>query len=61
MENTTITLLLDEDSINKMISFYNDNVVENKNEYVLNQFKLEKVTITIYTSTYKVCFTSISS
>lgn len=50
MENTTITLLLDEDSINKMISFYNDNVVENKNEYVLNQFKLEKVTITIYTS-----------
>ncbi len=50
MENKTITLILDEDTINKMISFYNENIVENNNEYVLNQFKLEKVTITIYTS-----------
>ena len=33
-----------------MIAFYNDNVVDNTNEYVLKQFKLEKVTITIYTS-----------
>lgn len=50
MQNTTITLLVNEDQITKMISFYNDNVVENANEYVLKQFKLEKVTITIYTS-----------
>lgn len=50
MENKTITLSIDEEKITKMIAFYNDNVVESKNEYVLKQFKLEKVTITIYTS-----------
>lgn len=50
MENKTYTLLLDQDTITKMISFYNDNLVENTNEYVLKQFKIEKVTITIYTS-----------
>lgn len=50
MENKTITLVLNEEIIEKMITFYNDNEVENKNEYVLKQFKLEKVTITIYTS-----------
>lgn len=50
MENTTVTLLLNDDQITKMISFYSDNVVENTNEYVLKQFKLEKVSITIYTS-----------
>ena len=50
MQNTTITLLLSEEQITNMISFYSDNVVENKNEYVNKQFKLEKVTITIYTS-----------
>ena len=50
MQNTTITLLLNEDKINQMISFYSENIVENSNEYVLKQFKLEKVTITIYTS-----------
>lgn len=50
MENTTITLLLDDEKITKMISFYSDNIVDNTNEYVLKQFKLEKVSITIYTS-----------
>ena len=50
MENTTITLSITNEQIEKMISFYSDNVVESKNEYVLKQFKLEKVTITIYTS-----------
>lgn len=50
MENKTITLSLQEEQITKMIAFYNDNVVDNTNEYVLKQFKLEKVTITIYTS-----------
>ena len=50
MENTTITLLLSPEQITKMISFYSENVVESKNEYVVKQFKLEKVTITIYTS-----------
>ena len=55
MENKTITLELNEETITKMITFYNDNVVDNPNEYVLKQFKLEKVTITIYTSS-KVVF-----
>ena len=50
MDNNTVTLLLNEETITKMISFYNENVVENTNEYVVKQFKLEKVTITIYTS-----------
>ena len=50
MENTTITLLMDENQIEKIMSFYHENSVENSNEYVLKQFKLEKVTITIYTS-----------
>ena len=50
MQNTTVTIQLNKEQIDKMMSFYSENVVENKNEYVLCQFKLEKVTITIYTS-----------
>lgn len=50
MENNTITIILNDEQISKMLSFYNDNVVDNPNEYVLKQFKLEKVSITIYTS-----------
>jgi ribonuclease HIII len=50
MENNTITLTVNDEQIGKMIAFYNTNVVDNNNEYVLKQFKLEKVAITIYTS-----------
>jgi len=50
MENKTITLVVNEEQIAKMIAFYNENEVENKSEYVLKQYKQEKVTITIYTS-----------
>ena len=50
MQNKTITLVLDDTAINKIVEFYSDYVVDNTNEYVLKQFKQEKVTITIYTS-----------
>lgn len=50
MQNKTITLVLDDTAINKIVEFYSDYVVDNANEYVLKQFKQEKVTITIYTS-----------
>lgn len=50
MQNKTITLSLDDSAIEKIVSFYNDHLVENSNEYVYKQFKAEKVTITIYTS-----------
>ena len=50
MQNTTVTLVSNPEQISKMITFYNENIVDSTNEYVIKQFKLEKVTITIYTS-----------
>lgn len=50
MQNKTITLVLDDTAINKIVEFYSEYEVSNTNEYVYKQFKQEKVTITIYTS-----------
>lgn len=50
MENKTITLTVTEETINKMIDFYSDHIINHNNEYIIKQFKQEKVTITIYTS-----------
>lgn len=50
MENKTITLILNHEQITKMEEFYRESKVDNTNEYVLHQFKLEKLSITIYTS-----------
>ena len=48
--NTTISLSLDEEKINKMKEFYKENIYPNKNEFVSTLIKLDNVTITIYTS-----------
>ena len=50
MENKTVTLNLTDEQIEKLLEFYNTEEVENNNEYVLKQFKTEKVAITVYTS-----------
>lgn len=48
--NTTVSLTLDEEKINKMKDFYKENIYPNKNEYVSTLIKLEHLTITIYNS-----------
>lgn len=48
--NTTVSLSLDEEKINKMKEFYKENIYPNKNEYVSTLIKLDNLTITIYTS-----------
>lgn len=50
MENKTVTLTLNHEQIAKMLEFYRESKVDNSNEYVLHQFKLEKLSITVYTS-----------
>jgi len=48
--NTTVSLSLDNDKINKMKEFYKENIYPNKNEFVSTLIKLDNLTITIYTS-----------
>lgn len=48
--NTTISLSLNDEKINKMKEFYKENIFPNSNEYVAALIKLSNLTITIYTS-----------
>ena len=48
--NTTVSLSLDEEKINKMKEFYKENIYPNKNEHVSTLIKLDNLTITIYHS-----------
>lgn len=48
--NTTVSLTLDDEKINKMKEFYKENIYPNKNEFVSTLIKLDNLTITIYHS-----------
>ena len=48
--NTTVSLSLNDEKINKMKEFYKENIFPNSNEYVSALIKLDNLTITIYTS-----------
>jgi len=53
--NITISLTLENEKIEKMKAFYEENIFPSKSEYISTLIKLDNVTITIY-HTNKVVF-----